>query len=280
MVGEVLSLYKQIVYLPSGQPTNWRTIISQSFFHRSETCEPHVRLFSLGVWHQSIWHWSPVGLEGRSTQDWRKQRLHPWRGQTRFCMHLVPGQSSDFSGIWTWPISGSRRVSWWGRSHCFQVSRTPEAETPRNNHWPELSRRSPLWTWPHRRAYRLQCWEASGQTTNRLGTQPHLSADRLPKVSWDTQPPLNIPLNTALLTKRTRPTNQGAGTSPSHHCRTSQARGWIRAAAPLTYATDTTTLVLSHICDLHHSSVQHRILNPLRGARDQTHVLMDTSRAR
>ena len=165
---------------------------------------------------QSIWHWSPVGLEGRSTQDWRKQRLHPWRGQTRFCMHLVPGQSSDFSGIWTWPISGSRRVSWWGRSHCFQVSRTPEAETPRNNHWPELSRRSPLWTWPHRRAYRLQCWEASGQTTNRLGTQPHLSADRLPKVIWDTQPPLNIPLNTALLTKRTRPTNQGAGTSPSH----------------------------------------------------------------
>ena len=30
-------------------------------------------------------------------------------------------------------------------------------------------------------------------------------------------------------------------------------------------------------CDLHHSSQQCRILNPLRKARDQTLILMDTS---
>ena len=34
---------------------------------------------------------------------------------------------------------------------------------------------------------------------------------------------------------------------------------------------------LSCICDLQHSSWQHHILNPLSGARDQTHKLMDTS---
>ena len=34
----------------------------------------------------------------------------------------------------------------------------------------------------------------------------------------------------------------------------------------------------SHICDLHHSLQQHWILNPLREARDRTHILMDTSR--
>ena len=34
---------------------------------------------------------------------------------------------------------------------------------------------------------------------------------------------------------------------------------------------------LSHICELHHSSQQCWILNPLREARDQTFVLMDTS---
>ena len=34
---------------------------------------------------------------------------------------------------------------------------------------------------------------------------------------------------------------------------------------------------LSCICDLHHSSQQHRILNPLSKARDQTYILMDTS---
>ena len=35
---------------------------------------------------------------------------------------------------------------------------------------------------------------------------------------------------------------------------------------------------LSRICNLHHSSRQHWILNPLSQARSQTHVLMDTSR--
>ena len=32
---------------------------------------------------------------------------------------------------------------------------------------------------------------------------------------------------------------------------------------------------LSHICDLHHSSQKHQILNPLSKVRDQTHILMD-----
>ena len=34
---------------------------------------------------------------------------------------------------------------------------------------------------------------------------------------------------------------------------------------------------LSHVCDLQHSSRQCQILNPLRKARDRTHVLLDTS---
>ena len=43
------------------------------------------------------------------------------------------------------------------------------------------------------------------------------------------------------------------------------------------YATATATWDSSHICDRHHSSWQHRTLNPLSGARDQTCVLMDPS---
>ena len=42
------------------------------------------------------------------------------------------------------------------------------------------------------------------------------------------------------------------------------------------YTTATAVQDLSHVCDLHHSSQQHRILNSLREARDQTPVLMDT----
>ena len=45
----------------------------------------------------------------------------------------------------------------------------------------------------------------------------------------------------------------------------------------LAYATATATQDPSCICDLHHSSQQHQILNPLSEARDWTHVLMDTS---
>ena len=39
-------------------------------------------------------------------------------------------------------------------------------------------------------------------------------------------------------------------------------------------ATDTAMQDLGCICHLHHSSQQHRIPDPLREARDQTHILM------
>ena len=41
------------------------------------------------------------------------------------------------------------------------------------------------------------------------------------------------------------------------------------------YATATATSDPRHICNLHHHSQQHQILNPLSEARDQTHILMD-----
>ena len=45
----------------------------------------------------------------------------------------------------------------------------------------------------------------------------------------------------------------------------------------LAYTTAAATLDLSGICDLHRSSQQHWILNPLSEVRDRTPVLMDTS---
>ena len=44
------------------------------------------------------------------------------------------------------------------------------------------------------------------------------------------------------------------------------------------YATATAVPDLSCVCDLHHSSWQRRILNPLSEARDLTRVLMDNGR--
>ena len=43
------------------------------------------------------------------------------------------------------------------------------------------------------------------------------------------------------------------------------------------YTTATATLDSSHVFDLHHSSWQHQILTPLSEARDQSHVLTDSS---
>jgi len=45
----------------------------------------------------------------------------------------------------------------------------------------------------------------------------------------------------------------------------------------LAYTTATATQDPSHVCDLHHSSQQCQILNPLSKARDPTCVLMDAS---
>ena len=43
------------------------------------------------------------------------------------------------------------------------------------------------------------------------------------------------------------------------------------------YTTATATQDPSPICDLHHSSRQHQILNPLSKAKDRSRILADTS---
>ena len=71
---------------------------------------------------------------------------------------------------------------------------------------------------PHTTTCSLQCCKVSGQTTTKIGTQPHPSEDRLPKVILSSQPPQNAPLEMALPFRGTRPspTHQRTGTSPSH----------------------------------------------------------------
>ena len=59
-------------------------------------------------------------------------------------------------------------------------------------------------------------------------------------------------------------------------CGSSQARNRIRAtAAGLHY--NHSNMGSEPVCDLYQSSQQCWILSPLRGARDWTHILMDTS---
>ena len=53
--------------------------------------------------------------------------------------------------------------------------------------------------------------------------------------------------------------------------------GIISERQLLAYTTADVTQDLSHVCNLHHSSWQCQILNPLGEARDRTCILMDTS---
>ena len=56
-------------------------------------------------------------------------------------------------------------------------------------------------------------------------------------------------------------------------------RLWVELELQLpAYTTAAAMSDPSHVCNLHHSSWQHQILNPLSEARDRIHILMDTSR--
>ena len=59
----------------------------------------------------------------------------------------------------------------------------------------------------------------------------------------------------------------------------SQARGGIRAVATSLHHRHSNSGSEPHLQNLHHSSQQYWILNPLSKARDGTRVLMDTSQA-
>ena len=73
-------------------------------------------------------------------------------------------------------------------------------------------------TWPHPTACRLQCWDASVQSTKKVGTQPNSSVDRLPEVILSLELPLNTPFDMTLPSRGTRPsyTHQWASISSSH----------------------------------------------------------------
>ena len=63
-----------------------------------------------------------------------------------------------------------------------------------------------------------------------------------------------------------------------HLCHMKVPRLGIKSKLQLPASTTATAMKdLSHVCDLHHSSRQRQLLNPLSEARDRTLILMDTS---
>ena len=141
----------------------------------------------------------PVGLDCRKSTELRETETPFLEGAHKvLCTPGPKGKSSDYqepgpdltAGLAGFPgeAGGScgslwRQGHWWQRSQGIFIS----VSSPGSRHFGTK-------TWPHPTACRLQCWDASCQTTNRAETQPHLSADRQLKVFLSPQSPLNTPL--------------------------------------------------------------------------------------
>ena len=175
------------------------------------------------VWGSGIGRRSPqsICIEGQQSlctgapQNWKKRRLHSGKAHTE-CVHRIPGKSRDSTGIWVRHAWDLWRISWGKKGVTVACcgGRTLEAKglgiiisrnSSRGGHFGKI--------WPTH-----QGWEAPGQTTNQVGTEPHPSANRLPKNPPGTQPPLITPRDKAPPTKgiRISSTYQWAGTRSSH----------------------------------------------------------------
>lgn len=115
-------------------------------------------------------------------QDWRKQKLPSWRAYTGvlwasgsrgkmqgphkrlgqpylLVLEGLPMEAGDSYG------SLEGQGHWWHGSDKLLIGMSPLGGC----HF--LTK-----TWPHPTTCRLQCWDSSGQTANRVGTQPHPSS--------------------------------------------------------------------------------------------------------
>ena len=179
-------------YLPGGKPprleTNWFTET-----YRSESSEPHIKSSHAGIWHwekepQSIWHWRPVGLVCRSSTGLGEMETPFLKGAHRLSRALGPrakqslhrnlGQTwlqflEDILGKqgWMWLVV---REGHWKQSSQEYSAACLSLEVA------ILGKSGPT----------HQCWEAPGQTTIQVGSQPHPSVNRLPKDPSGTQLPL------------------------------------------------------------------------------------------
>ena len=218
--------------MQGGRSTNWRIIMSQKFIHRSESSEPHIRLPSLGVWHRV--EDPPEHLALKASRAWLQElcrtgggRDSTLGGHTQGLAHTgSQGRGNDFKGGWatlTCWIGGSPGEagcgcgSPWGCRHWWWRLQGVFSYVNSWGGW-HLAWVTSTKIWPYPTACRLQYWDASGQTTNRSGTQPQPSTGRLPKNFLSPQPILDTSLDTALPTRgpRASSTHQWAGTGPSH----------------------------------------------------------------
>ena len=129
-----------------------------------------------------------LDLSAGAPLDCRKQRLHSWRAylglvlpRPRAKVVTLQEPGLDLPSLGGSPgEAGTSCGSLWGQGHWLEDSG--------NFHWHELSWRPGQHfgtkTGTHPTAYRLQCLYTSGQTINRVGTQPTHQQTGCLRTSW------------------------------------------------------------------------------------------------
>ena len=157
---------------PSGQPTNWRTIIPKKFLHGCKSSRAHNRFPSLGIW-QRVWKPPEFGFEGQwdfiaeLPQDWETD---PWRAQRNLFTsgprrkEQWPRKKLSQTCLWV-PWSLQRRCG------LTVASRGVRALTTTDLGAPECRQKS-FW-----RRLPLPLPEFGLRPDYREGTQPHQSAE-------------------------------------------------------------------------------------------------------
>ena len=131
--------------------------------------------------------WRLVEFDCRTSTGLGETETPLLEGTHKVVCALGPrGRSSDPRGDWTVSCRGG------GWLWLTVRTRTLAAEVLGSTPWRELSQNLPLI--PPKSPGRLQCWVASGQTTNREGTQPHPSADKQIKLLLRSAPQSNTQL--------------------------------------------------------------------------------------
>ena len=171
-----------------GWLTNWRTLIPQKSTPWSEGSEPHVRLPNLGVWQRE-----EVFLENQTLKDsgiWLQDldrtggdRESTLRGHKQSRVYIRTQGKEQWPGgrlnqTYLLVLEGLRQRRGVAVAHCGDKDTGSRSSGKYSLPWalPESA------ISPTKELGRLQCWIASGKTTNREGTQPHPSADKQIKV--------------------------------------------------------------------------------------------------
>ena len=181
--------------------------ILQTFPHRRESFEPLIRLPRLGSQHQdeepqSIWLWRPAELDCRSSTGMGERETLLFEGTYKACAHKDPEQKQWLHGsqVQTYVVVLEGLLEGWGVAVVDSGLKDTggRAICEYSLGWILLDTYILASTGPCITTCRFQGWCASCQTSNRVGTEPRLSKDRMLTDFLGPQQPLNMPLGRAM----------------------------------------------------------------------------------